>query len=84
VRGRGLLLGVQLSQDPTPVITAARERGLLIITCGTNTLRFVPPLIISESEIEQGMNILEDAMKAVFRTDEHIPGTDGQQEMRSS
>ncbi|KAH0131624.1 hypothetical protein KCU66_g2839, partial [Aureobasidium melanogenum] len=84
VRGRGLLLGVQLSQDPTPVITAARERGLLIITCGTNTLRFVPPLIISESEIEQGMNILDDAMKAVFRTDEHIPGTDGQQEMRAS
>jgi len=84
VRGRGLLLGVQLSQDPTPVVTAARERGLLIITCGTNTLRFVPPLIISKSEIEQGMDILEDAMKAVFRTSEHIPGTDGQQEMRAS
>jgi acetylornithine aminotransferase len=56
----------------------------LIITCGTNTLRFVTPLIISESEINQGMDILEDAMKVVFRTDEHIPGTDGQQEMRAS
>lgn len=84
IRGRGLILGLQLSQDPTPVITAARERGLLIITCGTNTLRFVPPLIITESEIEEGMDILGDAMNAVFRTSEHIEGTDGQQEMRSS
>lgn len=82
VRGRGLLLGLQLAQDPTPVVTAARERGLLIITCGTNTLRFVPPLIISEEEIAQGMAILEQAFTAVFREPGYIPGTDGQQEMR--
>jgi len=67
VRGRGLILGMQLSTDPTPVVTAARERGLLIITCGTNTLRFVPPLIISDEEIDKGMNILENAMTAVFK-----------------
>lgn len=84
IRGRGLILGLQLSQDPTPVITAARERGLLIITCGTNTLRFVPPLIITEQEINQGMEILGDAMHAVFETSEHIEGTDGQQEMRTA
>jgi acetylornithine aminotransferase len=83
VRGRGLILGMQLAADPTLVVTAARERGLLIITCGTNTLRFVPPLIVSESEIEQGMRILEDAMAAVFETSEDIEGTDGQQEMRA-
>ncbi|KAH9821399.1 Acetylornithine/Succinylornithine transaminase [Teratosphaeria destructans] len=83
VRGRGLILGMQLMADPTPVITAARERGLLIITCGTNTLRFVPPLVISDKEIDEGMEILEDAMTAVFREPGHIPGTDGQQEMRA-
>lgn len=82
VRGKGLILGLQLSKDPTPVITAARERGLLVITCGTNTLRFVPPLIISNAEIDEGCNILEEAMAAVFETSQHIPGTDGQQEMR--
>ncbi|KAK4903210.1 acetylornithine aminotransferase [Elasticomyces elasticus] len=82
VRGRGLILGMQLNADPTPIVTAARERGLLIITCGTNTLRFVPPLIISASEIDQGMRILEDAMVAVFEKPGHIEGTDGQQEMR--
>lgn len=84
IRGRGLILGMQLSTDPTPVITAARERGLLIITCGTNTLRFVPPLIISDDEIDKGMHILEDAMTAVFKGTNHIEGTAGQQEMGAS
>ncbi|KAI1330781.1 acetylornithine and succinylornithine aminotransferase [Xylariaceae sp. FL0255] len=63
-RGRGLILGVQLTEDPTPIIKAARERGLLIITCGTNTLRFVPPLTISEEEIKDGLRILADAIKS--------------------
>lgn len=82
VRGKGLILGLQLNVDPTPVVTAARERGLLVITCGTNTLRFVPPLIVSEEEIDRGMGILEEAMKAVFREAGRVEGTDGQQEMR--
>jgi acetylornithine aminotransferase len=82
VRGRGLILGLQLSSDPTPIITAARERGLLVITCGTNTLRFVPPLIVTEDEIDKGMNILEDAMASVFERGEPVKGTPGQQEMR--
>lgn len=66
IRGKGLILGLQLSQDPTPVIQAARERGLLVITCGTNTLRFVPPLVISDEEIESGMRILDEAIESVF------------------
>ncbi|KAF2005314.1 acetylornithine aminotransferas-like protein [Amniculicola lignicola CBS 123094] len=66
IRGKGLILGLQLNSDPTPIITAARERGLLVISCGTNTLRFVPPLIISEAEIEEGVTILGDAMEAVW------------------
>lgn len=64
VRGRGLILGLQLTEDPAPIIKAARERGLLVITAGTNTLRFVPPLTISEAEIQEGLNILEQAIAA--------------------
>lgn len=82
VRGSGLILGLQLSQDPTPVVTAARERGLLIITCGTNTLRFVPPLVITEEEINTGMAILDQAMEVVFRKAEPVRRTTGQQEMQ--
>ncbi|CAI9632063.1 acetylornithine mitochondrial precursor [Alternaria burnsii] len=82
VRGKGLILGLQLDVDPTPIVTAARERGLLIITCGTNTLRFVPPLVISEAEIEEGMQILSQAMESVWVKHDDVEGTDGQQEMR--
>ena len=65
VRGKGLILGLQLTQDPTPIVTAARERGLLIITAGQNTLRFVPSLTISKEEIAQGISILEEAIDFV-------------------
>ncbi|KAL2185522.1 acetylornithine and succinylornithine aminotransferase [Thermothelomyces heterothallicus CBS 203.75] len=64
VRGRGLILGLQLTEDPAPIVKAARERGLLVITAGTNTLRFVPSLVMSEEEIKEGLAILEEAIKA--------------------
>lgn len=66
MRGKGLILGLQLKVDPTPVVMAARERGLLIITCGKDTLRFVPPLVISEFDISWGMATLKDAMETVW------------------
>ena len=81
IRGRGLILGVQMNRDPTPVITSAREHGLLIITGGVNTLRLVPPLIINEREIREGLNVLGEAMRAVFKEKAIVEGTMGQQEM---
>lgn len=83
VRGRGLILGVQLSRSPGEIVTAARERGLLVITCGTDVLRFVPPLVISEEEIEEGLSILGEAMQSVVEKERGpgVGGTRGQQEM---
>ncbi|KAI5860429.1 putative acetylornithine aminotransferase precursor [Durotheca rogersii] len=64
IRGRGLILGMQLTRDPVPIVDAARQRGLLVLTCGTNTLRFVPPLTISEPEIATGVTIVKEAILA--------------------
>ncbi|KAK1829276.1 acetylornithine aminotransferase [Podospora conica] len=64
VRGRGLILGVQLTEDPAGIVRAARERGVLVITAGENTLRFVPSLLIGEGEIEEGLRVLEEAIEA--------------------
>jgi acetylornithine aminotransferase len=64
IRGRGLILGLQLTEDPAPIVKAARERGLLVITAGTNTLRFVPSLLVTEEEIAQGLEILGSAIAA--------------------
>jgi acetylornithine aminotransferase len=65
VRGKGLLVGAQLSFDPAKLIGECRERGLLVISAGKNTLRVVPPLVIEEDLIDQGVSIIEDALKAV-------------------
>jgi acetylornithine aminotransferase len=85
VRGRGLIVGYQLSESAkskaAEVVTAARERGLLIITAGDGVIRIVPPLVISAEEINHGLAILDDAMAQVFKQPEEVPKTMGQQEM---
>ncbi|KAF8420498.1 mitochondrial putative acetylornithine aminotransferase [Tirmania nivea] len=64
IRGKGLILGVQLDRDPTALVKAARERGLLVITAGENTVRLMPALVIHKSTAKKGLKILEDAMEA--------------------
>ncbi|KAK0747459.1 pyridoxal phosphate-dependent transferase [Apiosordaria backusii] len=64
VRGKGLILGLQLNEDPAAIVKAARERGLLVITAGVNTLRFVPALTIHKSQIKEGLNKLRRAIDA--------------------
>jgi len=85
LRGRGLILGFQLSDEAKgkapEIITAARERGLLVITAGDGALRIVPPLVISAEEIKRGLEILDKAMAVVFNTPDHVHKTKGQQEM---
>lgn len=65
-RGKGLMRGIAFKegQDVAKVVPLARERGLLVITCGNNTLRLVPPLVITEAEVNRGMDILESALQA--------------------
>jgi acetylornithine aminotransferase len=64
-RGRGLLLGLQLSKDPSKILARAQEDGLLVITCGVNTIRFVPALNIPDKLIVDGLDILEGAIASL-------------------
>ena len=61
VRGKGLMIGVDITIDAWPVLEIALKEnpGLLLLTAGKQTLRFLPPYIISDGEIEQGLNILK-------------------------
>jgi acetylornithine/N-succinyldiaminopimelate aminotransferase len=61
VRGRGLMIAVDLDIEAWPVLEAAIAGGpgLLMLTAGSKTLRFLPPYIISDQEIEQGLGILK-------------------------
>lgn len=52
VRGRGLMLGVQLDMPAAPVIQAGYRHGLLLLNAGTDVLRLVPPLVITPAELD--------------------------------
>lgn len=62
-RGRGLLQGLVLDGDATPVVTKARERGLLLSAVGGNVVRFVPALIVAKAEIDEAIEILEEVLR---------------------
>ena len=74
VRGLGLMIGTEFvdarGKPDKPaaksVVHAAEERGLLLLTCGTydNTIRWIPPLNVSESQINEGLRIFADSLVA--------------------
>ena len=63
-RGLGLMIGLPLKGvDPKTVARECVERGLLILTAGTDTLRMLPPLNITYEEIDRGLAILKSALE---------------------
>ncbi|MBI1728131.1 MAG: aspartate aminotransferase family protein [Candidatus Rokubacteria bacterium] len=64
VRGRGLLAGLDLVPPVGDVVAACRERGLLVLTAGDNTLRLAPALIVAEKEVAEACAIIDTALKA--------------------
>ncbi len=67
VRGRGLLVGVDLTPPVGDVVAACRERGLLVLTAGENTLRMAPPLIVTEADAARAVDIVGEALEALRR-----------------
>ena len=66
VRGLGLMWGLELTQEGTPVVAACRERGLLLNCTQGNVIRLLPPLVITPKELDAAIGILRDALKMVF------------------
>ena len=62
VRGAGLLVGVELKTAVAPILAAARQRGLLVINAGDNTLRIAPPLIVTRDHIDDAVAILGECL----------------------
>ncbi|MCY4258135.1 MAG: acetylornithine transaminase [bacterium] len=64
VRGRGLLLGVELAngQPASEVISMAQAAGLVLGTAGPSALRIAPPLIINKEEIAHGISVLQEVL----------------------
>jgi 4-aminobutyrate aminotransferase/(S)-3-amino-2-methylpropionate transaminase len=77
VRGRGAMIAIELvtdraTKEPNPEATAALAKachaeGLIVLTCGTygNVLRFLPPLVIGEDLLNEGLDIIEQAFTRI-------------------
>jgi 4-aminobutyrate aminotransferase len=81
VRGRGLMIGIELVKDKATrepaaalrnrVEVLAFERGLMILGCGESSIRLCPPLIVNEHEAMIALDILEDALSQVEQEHAH-------------
>ncbi|MDE2136348.1 MAG: acetyl ornithine aminotransferase family protein [Gammaproteobacteria bacterium] len=72
VRGKGLMIGMELITDPASrapagklcqaVLTRAYHHGLLLLSCGQSTVRFIPPLMINRGHVDEALALLEPAL----------------------
>jgi 4-aminobutyrate aminotransferase len=72
VRGRGLMIGMELVEEGperlpaialcNALITRAYYNGLLLLSCGVSTVRFMPPLIVSTAQVDEAMVLLETTL----------------------
>ncbi|KAL2319821.1 hypothetical protein Fmac_028790 [Flemingia macrophylla] len=66
IRGVGLIIGIDLDVPASPLVDACRNSGLLVLTAGKgNIVRLVPPLIITEKELEQAADILYQTLSVL-------------------
>jgi 4-aminobutyrate aminotransferase len=78
VRGRGLMLGVEIVEDQASkarasqkrdaILKLAFERGLLCLGAGPNTIRLSPPLIVSKEHADMALDILDGCIQSVAET----------------
>ena len=82
IRGKGLMIGMELVTDrasKTParelcdaLVTRAYHNGLLLLSCGQSTVRFMPPLMIGESDVDEAVELLELSMTEVLAEHLHV------------
>jgi 4-aminobutyrate aminotransferase len=78
IRGRGLMIGVEIVKNQTTreygaserdrIVEAAFERGVLFLGCGPSTIRIAPPLVVTKDEADVAMDVLEEAISMVEKS----------------
>jgi acetylornithine/succinyldiaminopimelate/putrescine aminotransferase len=63
IRGKGLLIGLELDRPAGAVVDACRDRGLLVLTAGEKILRMTPPLIVDEHDADRAVAIVGDVLR---------------------
>lgn len=66
VRGRGLMIGIELRGKVAPVLKMLQARGVLALPAGPSVLRLLPPLVIADDELWQAVTIIDEVLTDVF------------------
>ena len=66
-RGAGLMIGIAVSVPPDRIKELAISRALLVLTAGADVVRLLPPLVITEAEIDRGLQLLKDVLDAAAK-----------------
>ena len=69
VRGDGLMIGLVLDAPAADLVAKCREMGLLACCAGENVMRFLPPLTVKDSELEEAIDILDEALDMLYGED---------------
>src|SRR5271156_2315284 len=79
VRGKGLMIGMELVKDRTDkepakklcdaLITRAYHNGLILLSCGQSTVRFMPPLVIDEGDVDEAIALLDQSLTEVLASE---------------
>ncbi len=70
VRGKGLMLGLAVDGDAKEVVDALQAQGLLTLTAGPHVVRFLPPLVLKEDDLEDAIDMISDAFDCAFGGEE--------------
>jgi len=80
VRGKGLMIGMEIITDNASnapakklcdaLVTRAFHNGLILLSCGVSTLRFMPPLVIDEADVDEAMLLLERSLTEVLASEQ--------------
>ena len=60
VRGLGYMIGIETTGNLGELVQSARDKGLIVLAAGTNVIRLLPPITLSDAEIEKGVAILSE------------------------
>ena len=66
VRGKGMMVGLVVDGDAKVLVDALKEMGLLALTAGPNVVRFLPPLVLKEDDLEEAIDMISDALDNVY------------------
>ncbi|WP_035322237.1 acetylornithine transaminase [Peribacillus kribbensis] len=58
IRGKGLMIGIELKEEAAPYLEVLQDKGLLVLTAGPNVLRLLPPLTVTRDEIQSAANMI--------------------------